>query len=87
MFLALFKLSKLSGSTLMAKIQFPGKIVQVRVNGGSNFQESGQCWAPKLQLNVKKNEWTISILEVELEIQKIIDEDNPWNIELKLFTV
>ena len=48
MFLALFKESKLSGSTLMAKIQFPGKKVQVRVNGEGNFQEAGQCWAHKL---------------------------------------
>ena len=37
MFLVYFWDSKLSGSTLIAKVQFPGKIVQVRVNGGSNF--------------------------------------------------
>ena len=30
--------SKLSGSTLITKIKFPGKIVQVRVNGESNYE-------------------------------------------------
>ena len=37
----------------MVKIQFPGKIVQVRVNGRSNY---GQRWVPKLVNidNIKK---------------------------------
>ena len=39
---------RLSRSTLKAKMLFPGKIVQVRVNGGSNFQKSWQSWVPKL---------------------------------------
>ena len=30
--------SKLGGSALIAKILFPGKIDQVRVNGGSNYE-------------------------------------------------
>jgi len=39
MFLNWFLNSKLSGSTLIAKIWFPGNIVQVRVNGGSDFYQ------------------------------------------------
>ncbi len=38
MFLAWFKDSKKSGSTLISKIYFPSKIVQVRVNGGNNLE-------------------------------------------------
>ena len=37
MFLVWFQDSKLSGSTLKAKIYFSGKTVQVRVNGCGNF--------------------------------------------------
>ena len=43
MFLTWFWDSKLSGSTFIAKIWFPGKIVQVRVNGESNFSNLGRA--------------------------------------------
>jgi len=37
MYLAWFLDCKLNWSTLLAKIWFPGEIVQVRVNGGGNL--------------------------------------------------
>ena len=35
----------------MATIYFPGKIDQLRVNGGSNYELPGECWVHKLILN------------------------------------
>ena len=44
--LSLFLRFKLSGSTFIAKIYFTGKIVQVRVNGWSNYEYPVQRWVP-----------------------------------------
>ena len=46
MFLAWVQGAKLSGSTVIAKIYFPCKIDQERVNGGRS--KLGQRWVPKL---------------------------------------
>ena len=46
MFLAWVQGAQLSGSTVLAKIYFPCKIDQERVNGGRN--KLGQRWVPKL---------------------------------------
>jgi len=56
MFLVWFWDSKLSGSTFIAKVKFPGKIGQMRVTGGSKNEYPGERWVPKLEFyaNVKR---------------------------------
>ena len=71
MFFVWFWDSKLSGSTLIAKIFFTGKIVQFRINGGSNYDHPMQSWVSRLVI------YNIDILHLKIQTHSFLEQTNP----------